>query len=93
MGQLRGEGCRLSPRVLPVKTVKCVIFFLFSVATASALAATEPRQGKTFEQALSEVMSGPEFQATENEIRSIQLEYLSKDLVLEPELEGLILLQ
>lgn len=62
-------------------------FYIFSFTAVSALAATDARQGKTFEHALNEMMSGPEFQSTENEIRSIQLEYLSKDLVLEPELK------
>lgn len=71
--------------MLPVERVKWFIIFPF--IAISAMAATNARPGKTFEHALSEVMSGPEFQSTENEIRSIQLEYLSKDLVLEPELE------
>jgi outer membrane protein TolC len=61
-----------------------VSVFFFSI---SVFAATDTRAGKTFATALEDLLRSPEYQATQNEIRAIELDFASRDLALEPELE------
>jgi len=59
--------------------------WLALLAFTSALHAQTP--AKPFPSALQEVLSGPEFRSTQSEIRSIELDYASRELVLQPVIE------
>ncbi len=56
------------------------------VSTSIAIAQTPP--ARPFKAALQEVLRSPEYLSTENQIRAIELDFASRELVLQPVLEA-----
>jgi outer membrane protein TolC len=64
-----------------LQLVTASFMFLYFQAGAA------PGAHRVFNEAVQDLVRAPEYQATENEIRSIELEFQSRDLILQPEFE------
>lgn len=64
-----------------------MLALLFTITATLCFAQTST---KPFKSALEDVVRGPEYQSSQNDIRAIELDYASRELVLQPilELEG-----
>ena len=61
---------------------------LIALLVSASVAFARIQPVKSFESALEKVLTAPEFQSTESQIRAIELDFASRELVLQPMLEA-----